>query len=66
MNTPTDVLLASSAVSLALLDKLIRRSVITRADGVAIMETAARNCEPLSPVAAQMVRDAKAKMLSGH
>jgi hypothetical protein len=66
MNNPADVILASSALSLVLLDKLIRRSVITRADGVAIMDTAAQRCEPYSSVAAQMIRDAKAEMLRGH
>jgi hypothetical protein len=33
---------------------------------MAIMNTAAQRCEPYSPVAAQMIRDAKAEMLRGH
>jgi hypothetical protein len=33
---------------------------------MAIMDTAAQRCEPYSPVAAQMIRDAKTEMLRGH
>ncbi len=63
MDNTADVVLASSAISLVLLDKLIRKNVITRADGAALKEEAARRCEPLSQIAAQMIRDAKTQML---
>ena len=63
MNSTDHAVIASSAITVALLDKLIRRTVLTRADGMAILETAAKRCEVLSPVAAQIVRDAKTQML---
>ena len=63
MNNADDAILANSAISLTLLDKLIRKSVITRADGVAIMDAAARRCEAYSPAAAKMVLAAKTEML---
>ena len=63
MNNADDVILASSAISLGLLDKLIGKDVIKRADGAAIMDTAAQRCEGLSPVAAAMIRAFKAEML---
>jgi hypothetical protein len=63
MDNAADAILASSAISLGLLDKLIRKSVITRADGAAIMDTAAQRCEALPPVAAGMIRAFKTEML---
>lgn len=63
MNNLADVILASSTVSLVLLDKLIRKNVITRAEGAAVMADAARRCESVSPTAAQMILAAKAETL---
>ena len=66
MNNADDAILANSAISLTLLDKLIRKNVITRSDGEAIMDAAIRRCDAYSTVAADMIRAAKAEMLRNH
>jgi len=66
MSTPIGALIASSTLTVAILDKLVRKSVITRADATAVMDDAARQCEAISPDAARMIRDAKTEMLRKH
>lgn len=66
MNTALDALIASSTLTVAVLDKLVRKNVLTRADAGAVMDDAARQCEALSPAAAEMIRTAKTEMMRKH
>ena len=66
MSNTTDLAIAGAAVSLVLIDNLVRKGVLSRGDGMLVLETAAKRCEAHSPAAAQMCRDAESQMRSGH
>ena len=51
----TDLALAGGAIVLVLLDKLIQRGLITRGEGLSILETAKKRCDGVSTGAADLI-----------
>ena len=61
----SDMSVVGAAIVLALFDKLVQRGVLSRDDGLAVLDAAQKRCTSISKEAAEIVGQLHAHLASG-
>lgn len=60
----SDMSVVGATITLALFDRLVQKGILTRGDGLSVLETAQKRCPKSSPGAAEIIDQLHARLAS--